>query len=125
MWLFWNPEKFVIIQNADWIQIKNIGMKTKVFFSPNENSQVDFNAQQKYLHDKRADGVYNGYVSKIFGEFCLFIVINIGKIVSTFNCIRIIFINLINLKVILLLRKNTPRRNDQCIQFHTGIQCER
>lgn len=45
--------QFVVVQNADWIQNKNFGIKTKVFFSPKENSKANFNAQQKYLLDKR------------------------------------------------------------------------
>lgn len=95
--------QFVIIRNDDWIQNKNIGIKTKIFYSPNENSQSNFNAQQKYLHDKHADSVYDGYVSKIFGKFHLYIAIKLKKkSYRHFN-----FIIKIGSKVILLLHKNT------------------
>lgn len=57
-----------IVIRDDWAENRNIGMKTKIFYSPNFNMDPNFDLEVKYLLNARVPNVYEGYVLKSFGE---------------------------------------------------------
>lgn len=57
-----------IVIRDDWAENQTIGMKTKIFFSPDFDMGPNFGLEVKYLLNTRAPNVYEGYVLKSFGE---------------------------------------------------------
>lgn len=55
---------------AKWIENSKIGVKTQIFFSPNQNAAANFDADKKYLFDKHSDATYDAYVCKCFSKYC-------------------------------------------------------
>lgn len=57
-----------IVIRDDWTENPNIGIKTKIFYSPDFNMDPNFDLEVKYLLNARAANVYEGYVLKSFGK---------------------------------------------------------
>lgn len=60
--------RFIIVED-DWVENKRNGEKTRIFFSPNQNAEPNFDLEIKYLFNERVPNVYQGYVLKHFGKF--------------------------------------------------------
>lgn len=54
------PQKFV--------QNKQLGQATKVFFSPDQGKDPNFEAARKYLWDCNSDATYDAHILKSFGK---------------------------------------------------------
>lgn len=57
-----------IVIRDDWAENPIIGLKTKIFFSPDFGMNPNFDLDVKYLLNARAANVYEGYVLKSFGK---------------------------------------------------------
>lgn len=61
-------KRFIIVQD-NWVENPKINEKTKIFFSPDLNTQPNFDLNEKFLFNKNVSNVYTGYVLKRFGEY--------------------------------------------------------
>lgn len=61
-------KRFVIVPD-NWLQNPSVSEETKVFFSPVQNAQPNFELATKFLFNKDASNVYKGYVVKHFGKY--------------------------------------------------------
>lgn len=61
--------RFIVINRGDWIKDRRFGKKSLIFFSPDLNDEVNFNAPKKFLFDAKSPAVYNGFFKACFGEY--------------------------------------------------------
>lgn len=57
-----------IVIRDDWAENRNIGMKTKIFYSLDQSMDPNFSLDVKFLLNARVPNVYEGYVLKSFGK---------------------------------------------------------
>lgn len=60
--------RFIIVKD-NWVENKNIGEKTKVFFSPENADEANFSLEVKFLFNERVPNVYEGYIWKHCGKY--------------------------------------------------------
>lgn len=59
--------RFSVFPNQ-WVQNKTLGQESKVFFSPDNAANVDFNVQTRYYFNTEISACYDGFVYRGFGK---------------------------------------------------------
>lgn len=65
-------KRFITV-NDNWVENPEIGGKTRIFSSPDETANPDFNLDAKFLYNVNVPNVYLGHVIKHLGKFLVFI----------------------------------------------------
>lgn len=59
--------RFIIVQD-NWVENPDISEKTKIFYSPDQNENPNFDLEVKFLFNGRVPNVYEGYIWQHFGK---------------------------------------------------------
>lgn len=61
--------KRFLIFPSEWVQNKTLGQESKIYFSPDNKANPDFNAQTRYYFNGAISACYDGFVYRTFGKF--------------------------------------------------------
>lgn len=71
-----------LVVKEDWVENPNLGQRSKIFFSQNDNAVADFSIDPPYYINLSIDSVYDAFVWSKFGK-CL--KLTVGNILTIFH----------------------------------------